>query len=160
MISHAPHQLPFFVYGTLLPGQPNYSLWDGKIRSLKTAVLENCDIYDLGYYPMLVPQNGGLVTGKLIAVAQTAYEEILARIDILEEYDPLQPDSSTYKRVQRAVKTSTGKKVDAWVYEGENNLVNGSVKIANGNWLEHIRDRHIEIETWWWAIDTMFGHHN
>ena len=54
MNRHAPEQLPFFVYGTLLPGQPNDDLWGDGIAQVETAVLDDSHIYDMGYYPMLV----------------------------------------------------------------------------------------------------------
>jgi gamma-glutamylcyclotransferase (GGCT)/AIG2-like uncharacterized protein YtfP len=55
--------LPFFVYGTLLPGQPNYPLWAAAIRSEQPATLPNGRLYDmaqlgLGHYPLLVEDMG------------------------------------------------------------------------------------------------------
>jgi len=155
----APLPLPFFVYGTLLPGQPNEELWEGSIINVETAFLDNSCIYDMGFYPMLVSQNDGVVTGKLITVYELAYEKILSRLDALEEFDPSQPERSTYLRRQRRVRTITGREANAWVYEGDLDLVNEMSQIASGDWLEHVHSRQIEIETWWAAINTMFGHH-
>ncbi len=59
MNSYAPEPLPFFVYGTLLPGQPNDELWADSIIKIEAAFLDNSHIYDMGYYPMLVAQSGG-----------------------------------------------------------------------------------------------------
>lgn len=155
----APEPLPFFVYGTLLPGQPNEKLWGDGITKIEEAFLDDGYIYDMGYYPMLVAQGGGKVIGMLMTVAELAYEEILLRLDALEEYDSAQPDISTYMRVKRKVKTRHGHTKDAWVYEGDIGQVNGASRITGGNWLDYIRNRNREIETWWATIDTMFGHH-
>lgn len=68
MSSYAWQRLPFFVYGTLIPGQPNDHLWQGAIGSLEAAVFDNGRLYDMGFYPMLVEGRAGMVKGKLIRV--------------------------------------------------------------------------------------------
>ncbi len=100
MKRHALERWPFFVYGTLIPGQPNEHLWGKAIATIETAVITNCQLYDMGYYPMLVEQQGAAVHGKLITVQYQAYENILARLDNLEGFVPDQPTDSTYRRVQ------------------------------------------------------------
>jgi len=156
---HASEPLPFFVYGTLLPGQPNDDLWGDGITRAEAAFLHNSHIYDMGYYPMLVSQSGGTVSGKLITVASLAYREIMLRLDALEEYVPARPKQSTYLRVRRRVTTKEGRRVDAWVYEGDMDLVEGMPQILGGDWLAHISSRHGEIEIWWESINSKFGHH-
>ncbi len=159
MNPQASEQLPFFVYGTLLPNQPNFGLWGSFVIESKTAFLDNSQIFDMGYYPMLVAGLEGRVTGKLITIDRLVYDKILARIDSLEEYDPDQVDQSTYRRVCRGVRLTSGEKVDAWVYEGDIQSVNGSRQIISGDWQDYVRDRQAEILNWWQAIDTLFGHH-
>ena len=87
-------QLPFFVYGTLIPGQPNDHLWGNAIVSAESAILANCQLFDMDYYPMLVEQCGSSVRGKLITVKEDAYLETLTRIDALEGFVPNRPARS------------------------------------------------------------------
>ncbi|MDX1413158.1 MAG: gamma-glutamylcyclotransferase family protein [Candidatus Promineifilaceae bacterium] len=159
MNPHAPEQLPFFVYGTLLPGQPNESLWRGCICKAEPAYIHNCQLFDMGHYPMLVPQKAGIVAGQLITVDRSVYEEILSRLDALEEFFPEQPEQSTYYRVCKKVTTEDGQQWDAWIYEGDLHLIDGMPRIVSGNWLEYVSGKQEEINTWWESINTMFGHH-
>ena len=114
----ASERLPFFVYGTLIPGQPNEHLWGQAIETAETAVFDNSQLYDMEYYPMLVEQRSGSVFGKLITVKDQLYLDTLVRLDALEGFIPDQPLESTYRRVKRDVTTSAGRTAVSWVYVG------------------------------------------
>ena len=55
-------RLPFFVYGTLIPGQPNYYLWKDCIVNTKKGSIEYYQLFDMGHYPMITESNGKNVT--------------------------------------------------------------------------------------------------
>ena len=52
------NRLPFFVYGTLIPDQPNYYLWKDSIVSTKDGLIKNYQLFDMGHYPMIVESKG------------------------------------------------------------------------------------------------------
>lgn len=142
-------RLPFFVYGTLLPGQPNYYYWADAVLAIETAVFPNGRLYDLGSYPMLIEAEGGSVIGAAITVAPEQYQTILARLDQLEEYDPDQPDQSSYIRAKREVWLKNGRKQTAWVYIGQWHFQPSIPIITNGDWAQHTTGKQTEISAWW-----------
>jgi gamma-glutamylcyclotransferase (GGCT)/AIG2-like uncharacterized protein YtfP len=152
-------QLPFFVYGTLIPGQPNAAVWGQEIVSNARASLANCQLYDLGYYPMLVEGRAGEVQGVLITLRATRYHDVLRLIDALEGYDPSRPGASAYKRVIRVVGGPDGTPVRAWVYVGEAGHVTEDKLIVGGSWPEHVSAAGADLETWWRGVSTIAGWH-
>ncbi|MFJ8590445.1 gamma-glutamylcyclotransferase family protein [Streptomyces sp. NPDC093598] len=110
--------LPFFVYGTLRPGQVNHDLLlRGRTRSEEPARLADAVLYQGPGYPYAVEERGGgPVTGELVTALPEAYEELLAELDRLEEYVPGDP-RSLYLRVERkVVREADGAAARAWVY--------------------------------------------
>jgi gamma-glutamylcyclotransferase (GGCT)/AIG2-like uncharacterized protein YtfP len=160
MNSHASEQIPFFVYGTLILGQPNDHLWRGAITSVKSAVFNNGLLYDMGYYPMLVEVKGGTVRGQLISVANRFYQEILDRLDILEGYMPDQPDKSSYRRVKREVTIEKGQRILSWLYRGRQKHVQKSKLIPGGDWELYAASMRCDLLDWWANIDTVLGLHD
>jgi gamma-glutamylcyclotransferase (GGCT)/AIG2-like uncharacterized protein YtfP len=134
-------QLPFFVYGTLLPGEANYHLWGDAIRREETAVFPNGRLYDLGGYPMMLEEGDAPVRGALIYVHPAAYAAILARLDALEGYNPERPDASPYQRRRRRALTEAGTAVTAWVYLGRRRYVRHRPVIESGDWVAARRRR-------------------
>ncbi len=112
-----PADLPFFVYGTLRPGEINHDLFlRGRIRSEEPARLPGAVLYDGPGYPYAVPEPGGTVSGELVTARPEAYRELLAGLDRLEEYVPGSP-RNLYERVERrVVRVADGSAVPAWVY--------------------------------------------
>ncbi len=84
-------QLPLFVYGTLLPDQPNAYLWGDGITKVETAVFRYGRLYDFIHYPMLLETKSGEVKGALVTVKPSVYERTLALLDDLEGYNPAAP---------------------------------------------------------------------
>ena len=159
MKRNASQRWPFFVYGTLIPGQPNEHLWGKGITTIETAVIVNCQLYDMGFYPMLVEQQGGFVHGKLIRVKKQAYCNVLARLDKLEGFVPEQPTKSTYRRVRRDVMTNTGHTAVSWVYMGRIDQLGDAQLISGGDWESHVVGKQREMATWWESVQTVFGRH-
>ncbi|MAT97258.1 MAG: hypothetical protein CL608_08960 [Anaerolineaceae bacterium] len=152
--------LPFFVYGTLLPDQPNYFLWESDIVAMEPAVFSGGQLYDLGYYPMLVtavpPKK---VHGMLMTVDPAHYEAVLQRLDELEGYDPEQPEDSGYQRQVVEVVLADGRSQQAWVYLGNAELVKDKSVIAGGSWAAYTANSQPDLQTWWDTIRTVAGLH-
>jgi gamma-glutamylcyclotransferase (GGCT)/AIG2-like uncharacterized protein YtfP len=112
-----PARLPFFVYGTLRPGEVNHDLFlRGRVRSEEPCRLAGALLYDGPGYPYAVEEAGGVVTGVLVTPPADAYTELLVALDELEEYRPGDP-RNLYERVAREViRTADGTSVRAWVY--------------------------------------------
>ncbi|MGW0880611.1 gamma-glutamylcyclotransferase family protein [Streptomyces sp. NPDC002671] len=116
MITPDPQRLPFFVYGTLRPGEPNHDAFlRGRTESERPGRLPDAVLYGGPGYPYAVPEPGGAVAGDLITPLPAEYERLLAELDRLEEYAPGDP-RSLYERHARDVLTADGTPVRAWVY--------------------------------------------
>lgn len=131
-------KLPFFVYGTLLPNQPNAFLWQGLETSIGEAWLGNGRLHDMGGYPMLVETGVNPVKGQVITIATDFYESVMARLDFLEGHDPFRPNLAGYRRVVRDVILENGRAIPAWVYIGQIELVNGRAAVPDGDWATYI----------------------
>jgi len=110
-------RLPFFVYGTLRPGEINHDLFlRGRTRTEEPGRLTGSVLYDGPGYPWAVEEAGGLVYGDLVTALPERYEELLVALDRLEDYAPGDP-RNLYERVPRDVRRDCdGTLVRAWVY--------------------------------------------
>jgi gamma-glutamylcyclotransferase (GGCT)/AIG2-like uncharacterized protein YtfP len=112
--------LPFFVYGTLKPGEPNYARYlAGQTASEAEATLPGAALFTEGPYPFLVTAPdvlgpGESVHGVIVALRPPVYELVLADLDRLEGYVP-GGAQNLYERVALDVVTSAGPR-RAWVY--------------------------------------------
>ncbi|MFD7699823.1 gamma-glutamylcyclotransferase family protein [Streptomyces caelestis] len=109
--------LPFFVYGTLRPGERNHDLFlRGRTLSEEPGRLRGAVLYEGPGHPYAVEEPGGVVRGELVTALPEAYPGLLAELDRLEEYVPGDP-RNLYERVARdVVRTGDGTAVRAWVY--------------------------------------------
>ncbi|MEU9288053.1 gamma-glutamylcyclotransferase family protein [Streptomyces sp. NPDC048275] len=108
--------LPFFVYGTLRPGERNHALFlCGRTASEEPGRLAGAVLYDGPGYPYAVEESGGVVRGELVTALPEVYGELLGALDRLEEYVPGDP-RNLYERVAREVTREDGTAVRAWVY--------------------------------------------
>jgi gamma-glutamylcyclotransferase (GGCT)/AIG2-like uncharacterized protein YtfP len=142
-------RLPFFVYGTLLPDQPNYDLLAEETLEQRTAYFPDGRLYDLGPYPMLLEGDGRLVKGVVYTIKESDYPTILHRLDALEGFDPQNPSAGDYRRVERQVKLEDARSVKAWVYLGKQSLVSGANLIRSGDWVAYTRKYEDKIAAWW-----------
>ena len=139
---------PFFVYGTLLPGQPNAFLWQGSVTAQQPATLAGGILYDMGSYPMLVEAADDYVQGVLLHIAEAEYEAVLARLDELEGCTPNQPEDFGYSRVVREVLGENGRSQSAWVYIGQEATVRGLPSIPGGDWAAYVASTFQDIDQW------------
>ncbi|MGK5530018.1 gamma-glutamylcyclotransferase family protein [Streptomyces sp. URMC 129] len=136
-------RLPFFVYGTLRPGQVNHA-WAlrGRTAAEEPARLPGAVLYDGPGYPYAVPAPGdgagAVVSGELIHPLPDHYAEVLAVLDRLEEYAPGAPDN-VYERVAVDVLRAAGGTARAWVYLAAAPLAArlraSGTPIPGGDWL-------------------------
>lgn len=163
---HAMTQLPFFVYGTLRPGQPNAYLWGDAVAQVETAWFENGRLYDCGPYPMLVEETAVVpVQGRLMIPRPDQYDDLLARLDTLEGFNPSRPEEATYRRVRRQVLVGARdeqpkRQARAWVYVGRADFVTDLVPIPSGNWASHVLARQRQVNDWWQTVRSVAGRHN
>ena len=152
--------LPFFVYGTLLPDQPNYFLWGSDIITMGPAIFVGGRLYDMGYYPMLVTAvSPETVQGMAITVDPAQYEAVMQRLDELEGYDPDQPEESGNRRRVVAVVLGDGRTQQAWAYIGQSQLVQDKPAVAGGSWTAYTTNKQPDWQEWWNTIRTVAGLH-
>ena len=132
---------PFFVYGTLRPGQGNYRLLAGRTVGEFPAVLDGHALYGPGLPYVTAAEGDSVVVGDLIFVDPGRYGEVLARLDSLEGYRP----GSRHSHYERAARTVRYVGVDgaeattvAWVYlagPAARERLRPVERIAGGDWL-------------------------
>jgi gamma-glutamylcyclotransferase (GGCT)/AIG2-like uncharacterized protein YtfP len=115
---------PFFVYGTLKPGESNYARHlAGRTSSEIPAQLKGAALFNAGAYPFLVlaqaeladlAQASDIVEGVLIDVPAEAYDVVLADLDKLEGY-VAGGSTNLYDRLVVQVQTADGPR-EVWVY--------------------------------------------
>ncbi|MFE2973877.1 gamma-glutamylcyclotransferase family protein [Streptomyces sp. NPDC059258] len=134
-------ELPFFVYGTLLPGEPNHDLFlRGRTAGERPAVLPRALLYDGPGYPYAI-EGHGRVHGTLLVAAPGVYGELLGLLDHLEEFLGPGHPRNLYERVVREVELPGAGEgsVRAWVYLAATavtrSLRTGGVPIPEGRWV-------------------------
>ena len=152
------NRLPFFVYGTLIPDQPNYYLWKDSIVSTKDGLIKNYQLFDMGHYPMIVESKGNNVYGMLMYVKNEDYSKVTKVIDNLEGYNPENHGSSVYNREMRDIQLEGGEIEKAWIYIGSKEYVNEENKVKGGNWVKHISKKEGN-QDWWKNVNTVEGLH-
>ena len=150
--------LPFFVYGTLIPDQPNYYLWKYSIVDTKKGIIKNYQLFDMGHYPMIVKSEGNNVHGMLIYIKNEDYEKITNIIDNLEGYNPENHGSSAYNREIRDIELDSGGLEKAWIYIGSKEYVKEENGVKDGNWVKYISKKE-GSKNWWKDTDTVKGLH-
>ncbi|MET8976018.1 gamma-glutamylcyclotransferase family protein [Streptomyces sp. NPDC004539] len=135
-----PAPLPFFVYGTLRPGEANHALFlSGRTLTEEPARLTGAALYDGPGYPYAVEAPGGLVHGDLVTVRPEYYAAVLTELDLLEEYRADDPDSPYLRVTREVVRERDSQAVRVWVYLASPRLSHrlraGGDLIPEGDWL-------------------------
>ncbi|MFD9792149.1 gamma-glutamylcyclotransferase family protein [Streptomyces sp. NPDC059070] len=111
-----PAELPFFVYGTLRPGERYHmSLLHGRTASEHPARLPGAVLYEGPGYPYAT-RGDGSVTGTLITPRPEEYARVLRVLDRLEECHGPGDPRNLYDRVACTVDLPGGATARAWVY--------------------------------------------
>lgn len=117
--SASAEELPFFVYGTLRPGERNHDLvLLRRTAAEEPARLAGTVLYEGPGYPYAVLDDSaeGTVAGEVVTAAPGKYEELLAVLDHLEGHVAPGHPGNLYERVARDVVRPDGTAVRAWVY--------------------------------------------
>lgn len=111
-----PGALPVFVYGTLREGHENWA-WALRNKTVAStpAQMPGARLVTGGPFPYLLPDSSGTVKGELMWLNPAQAHQVMDDLDMLEGYDPQNPDWSHYVRVRAHVHTDSGP-VEAWVY--------------------------------------------
>ncbi|MER5776832.1 gamma-glutamylcyclotransferase family protein [Streptomyces sp. NPDC002039] len=131
---------PFFVYGTLRPGEVNHDLFlRGRVAVEQPATLPDAVLYEGPGYPYAVARPGSAIRGELITPAPGRYAELLVALDLLEEYEGPGRPGNLYDRVVREALLPDGTPVPAWVYLASpllaRDLAASGTEIPGGDWL-------------------------
>ncbi|MEU4994885.1 gamma-glutamylcyclotransferase family protein [Streptomyces sp. NPDC021622] len=138
-MSPAAGRLPFFVYGTLRPGERNHDVHlRGRVAAEEPARLTGAVLYAGPGYPYLVEDpEAGPVRGELFTALPSAYDRLLAELDVLEDFVPGDP-RNLYDRVARDVTLLDGGTARAWVYVAAPRVAAGlrasGAVIGGGDW--------------------------
>ncbi|MFE1557282.1 gamma-glutamylcyclotransferase family protein [Streptomyces sp. NPDC058734] len=132
--------LPFFVYGTLRPGEVNHDLFlKGRTAAEEPARLPDAALYEGPGYPYAVDRPGSAIAGELITAAPGEYAQLLVALDLLEEYAGPGRPGNVYDRVAREAVRPDGSRVRAWVYLAAaplaRRLAQTGTEIPGGDWL-------------------------
>lgn len=130
---------PFFVYGTLRPGQGNYHLLEGETTTEEHGIVHGYAMHSNGRFPYLVPTGNkdDIAHGTLIEVPHERYLEIQARLDQLEgcRTGDKPSDRNHYNRILETVTVDDGVQILCWVYVPSSNLPSRLPRVASGDWL-------------------------
>jgi gamma-glutamylcyclotransferase (GGCT)/AIG2-like uncharacterized protein YtfP len=129
------------VYGTLRPGQPSWErLLAGRCERVAAGRLPGVVLLDCGHYPAAVERpGGGGAVGEVVWIRPAAWPTVLAALDHLEGYDPVDPEP-LFHRLVRAVEVADGP-VECWVYLA-GRMLTGSARpvVEEGDWVAHCAD--------------------
>lgn len=95
-----------FVYGTLMRDRSNHQAFLSFAEYLGTGTITGYGLYDLGWYPGIVPKDNESVAGEVYQIDQA----ILKRLDELED------EGELYKRKWETIYMDNGQEIQAWVY--------------------------------------------
>lgn len=138
--------VPFFVYGTLRPGEGNYS-WSlkGNTTREERATLTGGAMYNAGGFPYVIRDESAdtKVVGEVCWVTDEAYAEVESALNHLEGY--YGPGyRNHYDRESVTVTLDSGEQVQALVYlvpeHNKKRIVAQCDLIASGDWLNRGRD--------------------
>ena len=139
-------RLPVFVYGTLRPGQKNYTrfLAGRTTEELPATVSGRLYIAEEGGYPFLQPGEGWVI-GTLMFLTPDQHATTLKQLDHLENYDPENEATSLYLRRRTNAILADGSRVPAWVYFWNQPGLSGR-RIENGDFSTAPRNDLLETE--------------
>lgn len=145
VIRSREHQ--FFVYGTLMRGEPNHGVIQ-RMLPMQILLAETPGrLVDPGGFPAFLPPTGPnqWVTGELVTVPHQRIRPVFAEIDRLEGFFPEPPDGFLFRRERCKAGLCDGDTVEAWVYAWARDAA-GLPSIPSGDWRQHrgVKDAFLE----------------
>lgn len=154
MSSPSDDLLPFFVYGTLCPGQPNYWLIRGRTLAERPGRVRDLCLFSVGSFPMAIARSqlpafvhpkqplSEWLHGYLMVPHPQHYARLVADLDQLENYFPGQLDQSEYHRVMCEVVQADQTITAAWIYLGNPAYLRPEMPlIPDGDWVAYRREK-------------------
>ncbi|MFE9253623.1 gamma-glutamylcyclotransferase family protein [Streptomyces sp. NPDC006879] len=134
------NELPFFVYGTLRPGQVNHDRYVlGRAVREERACLPGAALYEGPGYPYAVRARASMIAGDLVTAIPAHYGGLLRALDRLEDYHGPGHPQNLYDRSALRVVGAEGGIVLAWVYLAAEPLARRlraeGTLIPGGDWL-------------------------
>lgn len=165
----SPTPLPFFIYGTLLPDEPNAHVWGDTVAAWRPARYPNGRLVAFSHFPMLIepdvlePSDSG-VKGQIVEIKPERFVAVLRRLDHLEGVTP-NGVGNFFRREKRVVQAADGSLTAVWLYVGRQDLAPGCPIIPDGDWLAYSRsgenDRPLSdsMTDWWesYGRQLLFG---
>jgi len=106
-----------FAYGTLQPGFAPEEVAEAaaKLRPVGQGFVYG-ELYELHGYPGAVPdpRSKNRIRGTVLELPEDT--GVLSQLDEFEGYDPEDPETSEFVRVQHAVELSGGGTLECWIY--------------------------------------------
>jgi gamma-glutamylcyclotransferase (GGCT)/AIG2-like uncharacterized protein YtfP len=126
-----------FFYGTLMSGfrRLGRQRLDPKLKPEGPGSIQAA-LFDLGIYPAAIPASDGRVRGEVYRMTEP--EDVLSELDDIEGYEPREPDTSLYTRVETSVAFDDGRAGTAWVYF-YNAPLGRAERIESGDYREHLK---------------------
>jgi gamma-glutamylcyclotransferase (GGCT)/AIG2-like uncharacterized protein YtfP len=133
---------PALVYGTLRPGEGNYS-WclKGYTTSEVDVRLDGFTMHGQSGYPY-VTRGIGTITATLVTIDDFVYGRVLNSLDNLEGYRGEGDHHNHYDRVLHTFNMEDGTEVKAWIYLAQNEFSLRQARslpvIPSGDWVKHV----------------------
>lgn len=135
-------KLPFFVYGTLRPGQINWYLYfqDRAIHVFAATIFGHKLYHKNGAY-LCEAEPSSKVFGNMVYLQEEGYDELMPELDIMEEYDPIANDGHYVRVIKTACYVDADgeeKCVRAWIYQAGPQAVSRLTEadvVKSGDWL-------------------------
>jgi gamma-glutamylcyclotransferase (GGCT)/AIG2-like uncharacterized protein YtfP len=126
-----------FFYGTLMSDEVRGSVLGGLARRVGDATISG-DLYDVGYFPALVPTDSdGRVCGEVWEVLPGYGPSALAITDRIEGYREGDP-RSMYVRERVEALLATGERVEVETYRWNSSTAH-MARIEGGSWKSYRR---------------------
>ena len=134
----ARHVMKYVTGPAMVDTNANDFMWRDRICAAESARVDNCCLFDFGYYPVMVEWIGRSVRGQLVHVDKEQFAQVIQDLDYLEGFNANQPQKSNFRRVRIPVNTHDGDRVFAWTYLGQQVRVHTHPLIASGDWAKYI----------------------
>ncbi len=133
-----------FVYGTLMAGDDRGGVLRDRAVLVGEATISG-DLYDVGWFPALVPTTGERrVTGEVWEIPDWSVESTISLLDRIEGYREGDPFSMYVRRPVNAL-LADGREVVAETYEWNGSTAD-MARIVGGSWRSYRSDADLPME--------------